>query len=85
MTVASDYPARVDDNGTVWYRPAVRDAREIWGWTALRRFADPSYHLEELLSSQRFPTPRNPAPPYSSATGTPIAPPRTAQPHATTD
>lgn len=40
MTVADQYPARTDDNGTTWYRagPGGQD-----GWTSQLQYADPSY------------------------------------------
>ena len=45
-TVAEQYPARTDSNGTTWYRPVRRkgDAMSQWGWTALPEHADPSYN-----------------------------------------
>jgi hypothetical protein len=81
-TVAQDYPARLDTNGTKWYRPAVRDAREIWGWTSDIKQADPSYiaAIRERLKAQRLASERSTSRPSSAATDTPIAPLRLAQP-----
>lgn len=40
-------PAVVDDNGTVWYRPAFegRSPPQMWGWTSDRDQAHPDYWL----------------------------------------
>jgi hypothetical protein len=80
-TVAQDYPARLDTNGTKWYRPAVRDAREIWGWTSDIKQADPSYiaAIRERLKAQNAHNQRSGALPSSAATDTPIAPLRPSQ------
>jgi len=45
MSVAQQYPARTDTNGTTWYRP-VRDpgmGMDQWGWTADPAQAHPDY------------------------------------------
>lgn len=47
--VAHDYPARreVDSCGErVWFRPAIRDANETWGWTADPAQAHPDYQVK---------------------------------------
>lgn len=47
--VASDYPARheVDSRGErVWFRPAVRDSSETWGWTCDPAQAHPDYQVK---------------------------------------
>lgn len=47
--VASDYPARreVDGRGErVWFRPAIRDASETWGWTCDPAQAHPDYQVK---------------------------------------
>lgn len=41
MSVAQQYPARTDTNGTTWYRPA--DTAAPWGWTADPEQAHPDY------------------------------------------
>lgn len=33
LTVAEQYPARTDDNGNTWYRPA-NEGLKMWGWTS---------------------------------------------------
>lgn len=51
MTVAENFPARTDGNGTTWYRPAPRSlpgrdgltSDGGTGWTSNPAYADPSY------------------------------------------
>ena len=45
MTVADQYPARTDSNGTTWYRPA--QTAQPWGWTADFAQAHPDYAMED--------------------------------------
>lgn len=49
-TVAEQWPARTDSNGTTWYRPAVTAgvSLQTWGWTAQPELAHPSYGLGQL-------------------------------------
>lgn len=44
-TVAEQYPARTDTNGTTWYRPGFsgKTPPAMWGWTSDRTQAHPSY------------------------------------------
>ena len=44
-TVAEQYPAVTDSNGTTWYRPERKPGEGFaqWGWTALPEHADASY------------------------------------------
>lgn len=47
--VAIDYPARreVDSRGErVWFKPAIRDSSETWGWTADPAQAHPDYQVK---------------------------------------
>lgn len=45
IDVASQYPAVVDSNGTVWYRPDYdgRSPPQMWGWTSDPDQAHPDY------------------------------------------
>jgi hypothetical protein len=47
MTLRVDtlYPPRVDSDGVTWFRPAVRDTSETWGWTNDPTQAHPDYGL----------------------------------------
>jgi hypothetical protein len=47
MTLRVDtlYPPRVDSDGVTWFRPAVRDTSETWGWTSDPTQAHPDYGL----------------------------------------
>lgn len=52
-TVAEQYPARTDTNGTTWYRPVRSPGSgfDQWGWTSNAAMADPSYAQEATLCS----------------------------------
>lgn len=45
VSVAQQYPARTDDNGTTWYRPsfAGKTPPSMWGWTSQPLHAHPDY------------------------------------------
>ncbi|ASR85680.1 hypothetical protein SEA_AMGINE_80 [Mycobacterium phage Amgine] len=45
LTVAEQYPARVDSNGRVWFRPARPAGVDLaqWGWTSQPALAHPDY------------------------------------------
>ncbi|WP_237146503.1 PD-(D/E)XK nuclease family protein [Mycobacteroides abscessus] len=45
VSVAEEYPARTDDNGTTWYRPVRPKGIGIdqWGWTSQPEQAHPDY------------------------------------------
>jgi hypothetical protein len=49
-SVAEQWPARTDSNGTTWYRPALTSgvSMQTWGWTAQPEQADPSYGLHRI-------------------------------------
>jgi hypothetical protein len=52
-TVAEQYPARTDANGTTWYRPASPPGSGLaqWGWTSNAAMADPSYAQRATVCS----------------------------------
>ncbi|AXQ53096.1 hypothetical protein SEA_RANDO14_76 [Mycobacterium phage Rando14] len=45
MNVAEQYPARTDNNGVTWFRPARDPGLDFsqWGWTSQREQAHPDY------------------------------------------
>lgn len=47
-TIATSEPARVDEDGNVWFRPAFKGkaAPKLWGWTASPEQAHPDYAAE---------------------------------------
>lgn len=49
-SIADQYPARTDSNGTTWYRPTPETGLQ-WGWTSQEKYADPSY-FEEVVDTQ---------------------------------
>lgn len=53
MSVAEQYPARTDTNGTTWYRPGFtgKTPPSMWGWTSDPRQAHPDYEYDPASDS----------------------------------
>lgn len=53
MSVAEQYPARTDTNGTTWYRPVRPKGIDFdqWGWTSDPRQAHPDYEYDPASDS----------------------------------
>lgn len=62
MNVAQQYPARTDDTGVTWYRPAFdgKSPPAMWGWTSQPEQAHPDYLSDQAKAWGLGPCPHGP-------------------------